>query len=74
MAKFMMVPHYAYLKMKMPGPKGIITIVGDYKKSLECVAAGYRLAESLVIAEEKRLLDGLWPWLASSWPCRLTPR
>jgi hypothetical protein len=57
MAKFMMVPHYAYLKMKMPGPKGIITIAGDYKKSLECAAAGSRLAESLVIAEEKRLLE-----------------
>jgi hypothetical protein len=57
MAKFMMVPHYAYLKMKMPGPKGIITIAGDYKKSRECAAAGSRLAESLVIAEERRLLD-----------------
>ncbi|KAI5000077.1 hypothetical protein ZWY2020_004666 [Hordeum vulgare] len=36
LAKFMAIPHYAYLKMKMPGPKGIITITGDYKKSLEC--------------------------------------
>ena len=27
--KFMVVPHYAYLKMKMPSPKGIITISGD---------------------------------------------
>jgi hypothetical protein len=41
----------------MPGPKGIITIAGDYKKSRECAAAGSRLAESLVIAEERRLLD-----------------
>jgi hypothetical protein len=57
MAKFMMVPHYAYLKMKMSGPKGIITIAGDYKKSLECAADGSRLAESLVITEEKCLLE-----------------
>ena len=57
LAKFMAVPHYAYLKMKMPGPKGIITIAGNYKKSAACVAAGNRLAESLMIAEEKRLLD-----------------
>jgi hypothetical protein len=57
MAKFMMVPNYAYLKTKMPGPKGIITVAGDYKKSLVCIAASSRLAESLVIAEEKRLLD-----------------
>jgi hypothetical protein len=57
LAKFMAAPHYAYLKMKMPGPKGIITIAGDYKKSLECAAAGSQLAESLVIAEEKCLLE-----------------
>ena len=36
LAKFMAVPHYAYLKMKMTGPKGLITITGDYRKSLEC--------------------------------------
>lgn len=35
LAKFMAVPHYAYLKMKMPGPKGLITITGDYRKSLK---------------------------------------
>ncbi|XP_073357992.1 uncharacterized protein [Aegilops tauschii subsp. strangulata] len=57
LANFMAVPHYAYLKMKMPGPKGIITIADDYQKSLACVAASSRLTESLVIAEEKRLLD-----------------
>ncbi|XP_020159845.1 uncharacterized protein [Aegilops tauschii subsp. strangulata] len=57
LAKFMAVPHYAYLKMKLPGPKGLITVVGDYRKSLECAQAGTRLAESLVIAEERRQLD-----------------
>ena len=34
-----------------------ITICGDYKKSLECSAAGSRLADSLVITEERRQLD-----------------
>ena len=53
----MAVPHYAYLKMKMPGTKGIITIAGDYKKSSACAAESSRLAESLVIAAEKRLLN-----------------
>ena len=43
--------------MKMPSTKGIITIAGDYKKSSECAAASSRLAESLVIAEEKKMLD-----------------
>jgi hypothetical protein len=37
--KFMAVPHYAYLQMKLPGPKGIITASGCFKKSLECAKA-----------------------------------
>ena len=51
----MAVPHYAYLKMKMPSSKGILTIAGDCKKSSACAAESSRLAESLVIAAEKRL-------------------
>ncbi len=57
LAKFMDVPHYAYLKMKMPSSKGIITVAGDYKKSIECAMASSRLAESLVVAEEKKMLE-----------------
>ena len=53
----MEVPHYAYLKMKMPSSKGILTVAGDYRKSSTCTAERSRLAESLVIAAEKRLLD-----------------
>ncbi|KAI4985319.1 hypothetical protein ZWY2020_017949 [Hordeum vulgare] len=45
--------------MKMPGPKGIITIAGDYKKSLECAQDSSRLGNTLVIAEEKRQIDRL---------------
>jgi hypothetical protein len=56
LAKFMAVPHYAYLKMKLPGPRGVITIAGCYKKSIECARASSKLAEALVIAEEKRQL------------------
>jgi hypothetical protein len=36
LAKFMAIPHYAYLKMKLLGPRGVITIIGCYKKSMEC--------------------------------------
>jgi hypothetical protein len=28
---FMAVPHYAYLVLKIPGPKGVITVKGDLK-------------------------------------------
>ena len=30
-AKFMAVPNYTYLKLKMPGLKGIITIEGSFE-------------------------------------------
>ena len=43
--------------MKLPGRKGLITIIGDYRKSIECARDGTKLAESLVVAEERRQLD-----------------
>ena len=33
-ARFNAVPHYAYLKLKMPGPRGVITINGNMDHSL----------------------------------------
>ena len=33
-AKFNAVPHYAYLKLKMPGPRGVITLNGNTERSL----------------------------------------
>ena len=35
-ARFNAVPHYAYLKLKMPGPCGVITVNGSTEHSL-CV-------------------------------------
>ena len=32
----MAVPHYAYLKLKMPGPEGTITISGSFTRSDKC--------------------------------------
>jgi hypothetical protein len=56
LAKFMASTHVAYLKMKMLGPRGVITIIGDYKRSMACASAGSNLAETLIIAEEKKKL------------------
>jgi hypothetical protein len=52
----MVVSHYAYLKMKLPGPRGVIAIMGCYKKSMECMKASSKLIKALAIAEEKRQL------------------
>ena len=32
--RFNAVPHYAYLKIKMPGPRGVITVKGNTEHSL----------------------------------------
>ena len=45
----MLVPHHPFLKMKLPGQQGVITVCNE--------SAGSRLADSLVIAEERRQLD-----------------
>ena len=51
-AKFMARPCYIYSKLKMPGPKGIITISGDFKKSKECEAGNAVCAEAELSKEE----------------------
>ena len=57
MHKFMATAHMSYLKMKMPGPNGVITVSGNYKRSMECASASSVLAESMVIAEAKRRIE-----------------
>ena len=36
MARFMAIPHYIYLLLKMPEPKGVLSLRGDIKKSFDC--------------------------------------
>ena len=35
LAKFMVIPHYVYLLLKMPGKTGVFTFRGDLLKSYE---------------------------------------
>jgi hypothetical protein len=36
LTKFMVILHYAYLVLKMPGPNGVISIKGDVKRAYDC--------------------------------------
>ncbi|XP_010239105.1 uncharacterized protein LOC104584952 [Brachypodium distachyon] len=47
LARFMAVPHYAYLKLKMPGPNGVITISGSFLRSDHCDHEFHKISESL---------------------------
>ena len=35
-AKFMAIPNYTYLKLKMTGPKGVITVSPSFEHAYEC--------------------------------------
>jgi hypothetical protein len=52
LAKFMAVPHYAYLKIKLPGPRGVITVSGCFKKSLACAKSSSQLANAWAQASQ----------------------
>jgi hypothetical protein len=45
--KFMAVPNYTYLKLKMPGPNGVITIGPTYRHTYECDVECVEYAEAL---------------------------
>jgi hypothetical protein len=50
-AKFMAVPNYTYLKMKMPGPKGVITVGLSIEHAFDCDVECVEHAEALALDE-----------------------
>jgi hypothetical protein len=59
-AKFMAIPNYTYLKLKMSGPKGVITVGPSYEHAyecdVECIEHREAILESASLATD---LDGL---------------
>ena len=47
----MAIPNYTYLKLKMPGPKGIITVGSTYRHAYECDVECVEYAEALAESE-----------------------
>jgi hypothetical protein len=50
-AKFMVVPNYTYHKMKMPGPKGVITVGSSIEHAFDCDVECVEHAEALALDE-----------------------
>jgi hypothetical protein len=50
-AKFMAVPNYTYLKMKMPRPKGVITVGSSIEHAFDCNVVCVEHAEALALDE-----------------------
>ena len=58
LAKFMAVPHYTYMMMKMPGPRGVISLRSDIKQAVTCDKESCEMAqthETTLACEEIRL-------------------
>nr|CAE02225.2 OSJNBb0015C06.3 [Oryza sativa Japonica Group] len=56
--KFMAVPHYTYMMMKMPGPRGVISLRSDIKQAVTCDKESCEMAQTREITlarEEIRL-------------------
>ena len=45
-AKFMAIPNYTYLKLKMPGPNGVITVGSTFLHAYMCDHEHYELART----------------------------
>jgi hypothetical protein len=60
-AKFMVVPNYTYLKLKMSGPNGVITVGSTYRHTyacdMECVEYAEALAESEALIADLECLS-----------------
>jgi hypothetical protein len=46
-AKFMAVPHYTYLVLKMPSPTGVLSLQGDLKISHDCDIEAVEIAATI---------------------------
>jgi hypothetical protein len=54
----MAVPHYAYLRLKIPGPKGVITVKGSFEVSNNCDKEFNRMAQTFGMTAEYARLKG----------------
>ena len=48
----MAVPNYTYLKLKMLGPRGVITVGTTFQRAYECEVECYEHASAIIASEE----------------------
>jgi hypothetical protein len=65
LSKFMAISYYAYLVLKMPGPRGVISIRGGVKRAFDCDRESCETADRLMASVE---LQDLKQALAESPP------
>jgi hypothetical protein len=53
LAKFMAIPHYPYLLLKMPEPNGVLSLIGDLKRAFDCDVQAVQIAAKAQAAIER---------------------
>jgi hypothetical protein len=54
----MYILHYAYLVLKMPGPRGVISIRGDVKRAYDYDRQSCEMADRMTTSAELKKLKG----------------
>jgi hypothetical protein len=54
---FMAILHYTYLVLKMPGPRGAISIRGDVKRAFDCDRESCEMIDRLTTSVELQDLN-----------------
>jgi hypothetical protein len=52
LSKFMVIPHYAYLVLKMPRLQGVISIRGDVKRAYDYDSESCEMSDRLMVFAE----------------------
>jgi hypothetical protein len=65
LAKFIAIPHYPYLLLKMPGPHGVPSLRGDLKRAFDCNVQAIQIAAKAQAANDKKevitIVEGIKP-------------
>jgi hypothetical protein len=54
LAKFMAIPHYPYLMLKMPGPHEILSLQGNLKHAFDCDIQAIQIADKTQAADGRK--------------------
>ena len=57
----MAVPNYTYLKLKLPGPNGVITVSGSFEQAYVCSREHFNLATTAANSAELSQLHATTP-------------
>jgi hypothetical protein len=67
LSKFLVLPHYAYLVLKMPGPHGVISNRGDVKRAFDYDRESSETTDRLMASAELQELKHAF--VESPRPC-----